>query len=66
MPWSVFNEVPRLRPATLLKDRFHQENPREFSEISHYTPFLFNTSGRLLLKVAAINNVKKSSQLPVS
>ena len=45
-----FNKVPGLRPATLLKNRlWHRCFPVNFAKFLR-TPFLQNTSGRLLLK----------------
>ena len=48
---SDFEDCPRsLRPATLLKKRlWHRCFPVNFAKFSR-TPFLQNTSGRLLLK----------------
>ena len=45
-----FNKVPGLRPATLLKNRlWHRCFPVNFAKFLR-TPFLQNTSGRLLLE----------------
>ena len=47
-----FNKVAGLRPATFLKKRpWHRSFPVNFEKFSR-TPFLQNTSGRLLLSVA--------------
>ena len=52
VPESLFNKVAGLRPATLLKKRlWHRCFPGNFVKFLR-TPFLQNTSGRLLLKVA--------------
>ena len=49
MPESLFNKVAGLRPATLLKKRlWHRCFPVNFLKTLR-TPFLQNTSGRLLL-----------------
>ena len=49
----VFNKVAGLRPATLLKKRlWHRCFTKNFAKFLR-TPFLRNTSGRLLLQVAS-------------
>ena len=46
-------ETPGLRPATLLKKRlWHRFFPMNFAKLLR-TPFLYNTSARLLLKVVS-------------
>ena len=45
----LFNKVADLKPATILKKRlWHSRFPMSFAKFSR-TPFLQNTSGRLLL-----------------
>ena len=45
---SLFNKVADLRPATLLKKRlWHKSFPVNFAKFLR-TPFLQNTSGRLV------------------
>ena len=51
-----FNKVAGLKPETLLKRRlWHRYFPVKFTKFLR-TPFLWNTSGRLLLEVA--NNIQ--------
>ena len=48
----IFNKVAGLRPTTLLKKRLRYRCfPLNFAKFLR-TPFLYNTSGRLLLKVS--------------
>ena len=55
VPESLFNKVAGLRPATLLKKRlWHRCFPVNFAKFLR-TPFLQNTSGRLLLKNESSN-----------
>ena len=55
-PESLFNKVASLRPATLLKKRlWHRCFPVTFVKFLT-TPFLQNTSGRLLLQ-NSVNDV---------
>ena len=54
MPESLFNKVTGLRPVTLLKKRlWHRCFPVNFAKFLR-TPFLQNTSGRLLLSFIQI------------
>ena len=56
VPESLFNKVASLRPATLLKKRlWHRCFPVNFVKFLT-TPFLQNTSGRLLLQ-NSVNDV---------
>ena len=56
VPESLFNKVASLRPATLLKKRlWHRCFPVTFVKFLT-TPFLQNTSGRLLLQ-NSVNDV---------
>ena len=59
-----FNKVAGLRPATLLKKRlWHRFFPVNFAKFLR-TPFLQNTSGRLLLKVFSNITVEHISIKP--
>ena len=59
VPESLFNKVVGLRPATLLKKKPHRCFPVNFAKFSR-TPFLQNTSGRLLLY---IDNTSENQKL---
>ena len=62
----IFNKVAGLRPATLLKKRlWHRCFPVNFAKFLR-TPFLQNTSRRLLLWFKLINLSIKSTTLSIN